>query len=84
MPAAVAHCQAAIRLDPEFAMPHLQLGRLAQRSGDLPTSRHEYAESARLLPAETDRRILLFGGGFDRQALISMCRTQSAGVRGPS
>jgi hypothetical protein len=34
----------------------------------------------RLLPAESGRRILLFGGGFDREALISLCRTQGTSM----
>ncbi len=78
LPAAVDHCRTAITFDPEFAMPHVHLGRLARRLGDLGTARRQYAQSARLLPSETNRRILLFGGGFDREALISLCRTQSA------
>lgn len=80
LPAAVDHCRTAITFDPEFAMPHVHLGRLARRMGDRGTARKQYAQSARLLPAETGRRILLFGGGFDREALISLCRTQGAAV----
>lgn len=75
---AVAHCRTAITFDPDFAMPHVHLGRLAGRMGDRGTARRQYATSARLLPAETGRRILIFGGGFDREALISLCRSQSA------
>lgn len=78
--AAVDHCQTAITFDPDFAMPHVHLGRLARRMGDRGTARQQYAQSTRLLPAETGHRILLFGGGFDREALISLCRTQSAAV----
>jgi chemotaxis protein methyltransferase CheR len=76
--AAADHCRTAISFDPEFAMPHVHLGRLAGRMGDSGTARRQYAQSARLLPAETGRRILLFGGGFDREALISLCRTQGS------
>jgi chemotaxis protein methyltransferase CheR len=81
LPAAVDHCRTAITFDPEFAMPHVHLGRLARRMGDPGTARRQYARSAQLLPAETGRRILLFGGGFNREALISLCRTQSADER---
>ena len=66
LPAAVDHCRTAITFDPDFAMPHVHLGRLARRMGDRGTARKQYAQSARLLPGETGRRILLFGGGFDR------------------
>jgi chemotaxis protein methyltransferase CheR len=78
LPAAVAHCRTAITFDPAFAMPHVHLGRLAVRMGDRGTAQRQYATSARLLPAETGRRILIFGGGFDREALISLCRAQGA------
>jgi chemotaxis protein methyltransferase CheR len=70
-------CRAAVLADPDFAMPHVHLARLARSAGDQETARREFAESRRLLPAETDRRILLFGGGFDREALISLCQAQS-------
>ena len=78
LPAAMDHCRTAITFDPEFAMPHVQLGRLARRMGDAGAARRQYAQSAELLPGESSRRILLFGGGFNREALISLCRTQSA------
>jgi chemotaxis protein methyltransferase CheR len=77
LPAAAAHCRMAITYDPAFAMPHVHLGRLAVRMGDRGTARRQYATSVRLLPAETGRRILIFGGGFDREALISLCQAQS-------
>jgi chemotaxis protein methyltransferase CheR len=78
LPAAVDHCRTAITFDPDFAMPRVHLGRLARRMGDRETARRQYAQSTRLLPAESARRILLFGGGFDREALIALSRTQGA------
>jgi chemotaxis protein methyltransferase CheR len=82
LPAAADHYRTAITFDPEFAMPHVHLGRLARRMGDRGTAHRQYTQSERLLPSETVRRILLFGGGFDREALISLCRTQSAAAGG--
>jgi chemotaxis protein methyltransferase CheR len=76
--AAADHCRTAISFDPEFAMAHVHLGSLARRMGDDSAARRQYAQSARLLPAETGRRILLFGGGFDREALISLCHAQNS------
>ncbi len=78
--AAVSHCRAAITFDPDFAMPHVHLGRLARRMGDRGTAQRQYAQSTRLLPEESVHRILLFGGGFDREALISLCRNQAAAI----
>jgi chemotaxis protein methyltransferase CheR len=78
--AAIMHCRTAIAIAAGFAMAHLQLGRLSQRLGEQHTAQREYTESARLLRFETDYRIMLFGGGFDREALISLCRTQSVRI----
>jgi chemotaxis protein methyltransferase CheR len=74
--AAAEHDQAAIYLDAAFAMPHLHLGLLAKGLGDLPTARRELAEALALLAREDSSRILLFGGGFSREALTRFCQAQ--------
>jgi chemotaxis protein methyltransferase CheR len=74
--AAAEHDQTAIYLDPAFAMPHLHLGLLARRMGDLATARRELAEALALLAHEETARLLLFGGGFSRGALIRSCKAQ--------
>lgn len=66
----------AAYLDPLFAMPRLHLGLLARRSGDRETARRELREAYRLLQAEEAARLLLFGGGFTRDALIAFCRAE--------
>jgi len=76
MHAAMEHDRAAIYLDPSFAMPHLHLGLLAKRSGDLPTSRRELQRASELLPCEDSFRILLLGGGFGREAMVEFSRAQ--------
>jgi chemotaxis protein methyltransferase CheR len=73
---AAEHDQAAIYLDPAFAMPRLHLGLLALRMGDLPTARRKLGEALSLLAREDASRMLLFGGGFDRGALARLCETQ--------
>jgi chemotaxis protein methyltransferase CheR len=73
---AAEHDQTAIYLDPAFAMPRLHLGLLALRMGDLPTARRELREALSLLAREDASRILLFGGGLDRGALVRLCETQ--------
>lgn len=74
--ASVEHSQTAAYLDPAFAMAHLQLGRLARRSGDLDTARRELGLALGLLAREDAARIILFGGGFGRRALVQLCRAE--------
>jgi chemotaxis protein methyltransferase CheR len=74
--AAAEHDQAAIYLDGAFAMPHLHLGLLAKGSSDLPTARRELDQALGLLAKEDASRILLFGGGFSREALTRFCQAQ--------
>jgi chemotaxis protein methyltransferase CheR len=70
---AIEHCQAAAYLDPDFAMPHLQLGRLARRAGDLSTACRELRLALDLIAREDTARILLFGAGFGRDGLRQLC-----------
>ena len=74
--AALDHDQAAIHLDAEFVMPHLHLGLLARRAGEPDRARAELGRALTLLPREDASRILLFGGGFAREALITLCRAE--------
>ena len=73
---ALDHDQAAIYLDPEFAMPHLHLGLMARRANDLESARRELAQALVLLQREEVSRLLLFGGGFGRDALIALCKAE--------
>jgi chemotaxis protein methyltransferase CheR len=72
MEAAEEHDRIAAYLDPAFAMPRLHLGLLARRAGDRPRARRELAQALFLLRREDASRLLLFGGGFDRGALIGL------------
>jgi len=74
--AAVEHDQAATYLDSAFAMPHLHLGLVAKRSADAETARRELGLALPLLDQEDASRILLFGGGFTRKALVDFCRAE--------
>jgi chemotaxis protein methyltransferase CheR len=74
--AAAAQDQAAAYLDPGFAMPRLHLGLMAKRATDLPVAQRELAQALDLLAREDPARILLFGGGFNRQGLSGLCRNE--------
>jgi chemotaxis protein methyltransferase CheR len=73
---ALDHHQAATYLDPTFAMPRLQLGLMARRTGDRATARRELGQARLLLEREDASRLLLFGGGFSRSALLALCQIE--------
>jgi chemotaxis protein methyltransferase CheR len=74
--AAVHHHSTAAYLDAGFAMPRLRLGLLARQRGDVETARRELGRALALLPHEEPQRIVLFGGGFTRHALVRLCRAE--------
>jgi chemotaxis protein methyltransferase CheR len=69
------HDRVAAYLDPAFAMPRLHLGLLARRAGDRNAARRELAQALALLKREDASRLLLFGGGFSREALMAVCES---------
>jgi len=73
---AVDEDQVAIYLDGSFAMPRLHLGLLAHKAGDRETARRELGQALVLLQREDPSRVLLFGGGFRREALRALCRAE--------
>lgn len=73
---AIEQHQIAAYLDPTFAMPHLHLGLLARRSGDEAEARRALGVAFELLQREETGRLLLFGGGFGRDALLALCRVE--------
>jgi chemotaxis protein methyltransferase CheR len=80
---AISHYRLAAYLDPEFAMPRLRLGLLARRRGQNRTAGPELESALELLRQEREDRIVLFGGGFGRIALTTLCRSEldACGVR---
>ncbi len=79
---AVDHSQIAAYLDRSFAMPRLHLGLLARRAGDRVTAARELQLAAGLLESEDPARLLLFGGGFKREGLIALCRSELGRLEG--
>lgn len=79
---AAHHDQVATYLDPGFAMPPLHLGLMAMRAGDRATARRELTRALPLLDREDASRLLLYGGGFGREALLALCRTELTGAGG--
>jgi chemotaxis protein methyltransferase CheR len=79
---AVGHAETAARIDPGFAMPRLQLGLLARRAGEQIQARRELSHALILLQREAPSRLLFFGGGFNRDALVSLCRAELVAAGG--
>ena len=77
------HDRVAAYLDPSFAMPRLHLGLLARSAGDRDAASRELARALPLLRREDASRLLLFGGGFSREALMVLCEAslRECGVR---
>ena len=71
--AAIDSYRVGVYLDSAFAMPHLRLGLMFRREGDLPGARRELQHASMLLAQEDPARVLLFGGGFSRSTLIDLC-----------
>lgn len=80
--AAVEEDLTAVYLDAGFAMPHLHLGLMARRRRDPDAARRELAQALLLLEREDASRLLLFGGGFSRNALLALCRSELENLRG--
>ncbi|MGH8643180.1 MAG: CheR family methyltransferase [Gammaproteobacteria bacterium] len=78
------HDQIATYLDPAFARPHLHLGLLARGRGQLEAARREFSQTLVLLAREDASRVLLFGGGFNREALMRFCRAELQAAGGSS
>jgi chemotaxis protein methyltransferase CheR len=74
--AAIHHYRIAIYLDPSFAMAHLHLGIVLRRGGDYPAARRTLLQAQLLLEREDASRLLLFGSGFTRDALMALCQSE--------
>ncbi len=74
--AAIDSYRVGVYLDSAFAMPHLRLGLMFRREGDLPGARRELQNASMLLAQEDPARVLLFGGGFSRSTLIDLCASE--------
>jgi chemotaxis protein methyltransferase CheR len=74
--AAIDSYHLGVYLDRAFAMPHLRLGLMFRREGDLRGARRELQNASTLLAQEDPARVLLFGGGFSRINLIELCASE--------
>lgn len=82
--AAIEHDEIAAYLDAGFAMPRLHLGLMALRRGDTVAAQRELGQAILLLAREDASRLVLFGGGFSRDTLLQLCRTELRAAGGDS
>jgi chemotaxis protein methyltransferase CheR len=73
---AIEEDQTAVYLDPGFGIARLHLGIVARRRGERDVARRELTQALTLLQQEDSSRVLLFGGGFGREALVALCRAE--------
>jgi len=66
----------AAELDPTFALAHLREGLLARRAGQKEAARRALATALEHFPKQPARTLLLYGGGFARETLASLCRAE--------
>ena len=76
LPAAEWHHQRAAAKDAAFALPHLRLGLLARRRGEIVAARRELHRALELLDGESSERLRRFAGGFERDDLRRLCRDE--------
>lgn len=81
LPAAEWHHQRAAAKDAAFALPHLRLGLLARRRGEIVAAGRELRRALELLDHESPERLRRFGGGFDRDDLRRLCRDEMQETR---
>lgn len=68
--------QVAVYLDPDFAMARVHLGLLTRRLGDKASARRFLQQALLALAREDAARLLVFGGGFNREALVGLCQAE--------
>ncbi|HET7542849.1 MAG TPA: CheR family methyltransferase [Polyangiaceae bacterium] len=68
-------------LDPGFAMPRLRAGMLARRAGRPEEARRALEGALEQFPYQAARTQLLYGGGFAREELASLCRSELRSLR---
>lgn len=74
--AAIRNHDLAAHVDPQFAMPVLRRALLLRRARRWEDSRADLVRAGELLSTEDASRILLYGGGFTREALLSLCAAE--------
>jgi chemotaxis protein methyltransferase CheR len=82
LPGALERDTMAAYLDPAFAMPHIHAATICKRAGEVETACAKMETARTLLASEDAARILLFGGGFSREALLSYCEREINHCRG--
>jgi len=70
----------AVEFDPAFAMAGLRAGMLARRAGQIEEARRRLSAALEHFPNQATRTLSLYGGGFTREMLASVCRAELAAL----
>ena len=68
--------RAALAHDATCAVAQLALGRIARQRDNDEAARAAYQAALHLLPGESDARLVMFAGGFSRELLMQLCRSE--------
>lgn len=72
--------QESVRIAPRFAMAQLRLGALLRRLGQRERARVALSQAEEFISHAPREHVLLFGGGFQRAALLALCRAELAAL----
>jgi chemotaxis protein methyltransferase CheR len=75
------HYARATELEPAFAMAQLRAGMLARRAGRVEEARQALEAALEDFPRQATRTLLLYGSGFARETLASLCRSELSALR---
>jgi len=79
---ALDELQKAVFLDSNFAPAAFRLACLLQREGRSVAAERVFRSTLQALEHDTDERLLLYGGGFSRDALRAFCQARLAAANG--
>jgi len=64
----------AVYLDDVFSMAHFRLACLDERTGRDQAAAREFRNALRVLPCDSEQRVRLYSGGFDKDTIAGLCK----------
>lgn len=76
------HAREALTLEPRFAMAAVQLAFVLRRAGARAAAADQLTRAITLIELDDPGRFALFAGGFSREALVTLCKSELAALEG--